>query len=239
MHRTIDPGILYFGTPVVLVSSLNEDGSANLAPMSSAWWLGRRCLLGFGARSKTPQNILRTGECVLNLASPHLVANVDRLALTTASNPMPEHKTKWGYRHEPDKFGAAELTPIASVSVQPPRVLECPVQLEATLQHAHPLCEENGNLRGRLVALEVQIEQIHVEENLLVQGKPDHIDPDKWSPLIMSFQHFYGLGRRLHGSRLASIPESFYRAPSAPPQTTADETGSEEHIVQPLQSTMR
>ncbi len=40
MHRVIDPSILYFGTPVVLVSSLNEDGSPNVAPMSSAWWLG-------------------------------------------------------------------------------------------------------------------------------------------------------------------------------------------------------
>ena len=68
-HTTIDPAILYFGTPVVLVSSTNPDGSANLAPMSSAWWLGRSAMLGFGARSQTPANILRTGECVLNLPS--------------------------------------------------------------------------------------------------------------------------------------------------------------------------
>jgi len=33
MHIQVDPAILYFGTPVVLVSSLNEDGSPNLAPM--------------------------------------------------------------------------------------------------------------------------------------------------------------------------------------------------------------
>jgi hypothetical protein len=53
MHVTADPAILYFGTPVVLVSTTNEDGSANLAPMSSAWWLGWNCVLGFGARSHT------------------------------------------------------------------------------------------------------------------------------------------------------------------------------------------
>ena len=41
-HSVIEPGILYFGAPVVLVSTLNEDGSANLAPMSSAFWLGWR-----------------------------------------------------------------------------------------------------------------------------------------------------------------------------------------------------
>jgi len=77
MHKVIDPAILYFGTPVVLVSTLNEDGSPNLAPMSSAWWLRYSCMLGFDASSKTPANLLRTGECVLNLASADMVDKVD------------------------------------------------------------------------------------------------------------------------------------------------------------------
>ena len=42
MHRTIEPTILYFRTPVALISTLNEDGTPNIAPMSSAWWLGWR-----------------------------------------------------------------------------------------------------------------------------------------------------------------------------------------------------
>lgn len=33
-HIAGEPPILYFGTPVVLISSLSEDGTANLAPMS-------------------------------------------------------------------------------------------------------------------------------------------------------------------------------------------------------------
>ena len=40
MKRVLNPKMLYFGTPVVLVSSLNGDGSTNVAPMSSAWWVG-------------------------------------------------------------------------------------------------------------------------------------------------------------------------------------------------------
>ena len=63
MHVTSEPAILYFGTPVVLVSTFNEDGSANLAPMSSAFWLGWRCMIGLAVRSKTPQNLLRTRQC--------------------------------------------------------------------------------------------------------------------------------------------------------------------------------
>src|SRR3954468_5578922 len=120
MHATIDPAILYFGTPVVLVSSTNPDGSPNVAPMSSAWWLGRSCLLGFGARSHTPANLQRTGECVLNLPSVAQVAAVNRLARTTGSNPVPPHKVAMGYRHAREKFGVAGLTAIAADHVSPP-----------------------------------------------------------------------------------------------------------------------
>ncbi|WP_327640659.1 hypothetical protein OHB24_20390 [Kribbella sp. NBC_00482] len=48
MKRTVEPKVLYFGTPVVLISSLNPDGTTNLAPMSSAWWLGYTAMLGWG-----------------------------------------------------------------------------------------------------------------------------------------------------------------------------------------------
>ncbi|MGU7783248.1 hypothetical protein [Burkholderia sp. PU8-34] len=38
--------------------------------------------------------------------------------------------------------------------------------------------------------------------------------PNKWSPLIMSFQKFYVLAsRQVHASRLAEIPEHLYRSP--------------------------
>ena len=213
MHRTIHPAILYFGTPVVLVSSLNEDGSPNLAPMSSAWWLGMRCLLGFGARSKTPQNIQRTGECVLNLPSAEQAAMVDRMALTTASDPVPEFKRNRGYRHEPDKFGLSGFT--AAESVRAPRARECPVQLEARLKQVHRVGEDAEELRGRLLCLEVQIERVHVEDAIRLEGHANRIDPDRWRPLIMSFQHFYGLGPRLRDSRLATIPEEAYRTASS------------------------
>jgi flavin reductase (DIM6/NTAB) family NADH-FMN oxidoreductase RutF len=218
MHRTVEPAILYFGTPVVLVSSENEDGTTNVAPMSSAWWLGWSCMLGFGARSKTPANILRTGECVLNLASVDQVGAVDRLARTTGSNPVPPHKVAMGYRHEPDKLGAGGLTAVPSEVVRPPRLLECPVQMEATLEGSHAILAGDEARAGKLIALEVRIRRVHVDEGLLMDGHQDRIDPLQWRPLIMSFQQFFGLApQMLHHSRLGEIPESAYRAPAPRP----------------------
>lgn len=214
MHITTEPSILYFGTPVVLISTCNEDGSTNLAPMSSAFWLGWRCMLGLGAASQTARNLQRSGECVLNLPSDAMVSVVDRLALTTGSNPVPAYKAARGYEHVPDKFAHAGLRSVASETVAPPRAHECPVQMEAVVEGVHTLAQDDERLRGHILSFEVRIQRVHLHEDLLVQGKPDHVDPDKWRPLIMSFQKFYGLSaRQVHGSRLASIPEKVYRSP--------------------------
>ena len=213
MHVKSEPGILYFGTPVVLLSTVNEDGSYNLAPMSSAFWLGWRGILGLGAASKTAQNMLRERECVLNLPSVDVVGSVNRLALTTGVDPVPEYKARRGYRFERNKFGVSGLSPVPSETVAPPRVRECPVQLEARVEATHDLAEDDAMQRGRIVTFEVRIVRVHLEESILVDGERDRIDPDKWRPLIMSFQHFYGLGSRVHDSRLATIPESVYRGP--------------------------
>jgi flavin reductase (DIM6/NTAB) family NADH-FMN oxidoreductase RutF len=217
MHRVAEPAILYFGTPVVLVSSLNPDGSPNLAPISSAWWLGWSCLLGFGARSQTPQNLERERECVLNLPSVAEVAAVDRLARLTASDPVPEHKVRMGYRHERAKFAAAGLTADPSDRVRAPRVRECPVQLEAIVKGVHRLEADDPARRGALVGIEVKIVRVHLEESILMEGHDDRVDPEKWRPLLMSFCQFFGLTGKIHRSRLAEIPESAYRPPVARP----------------------
>ncbi len=214
MHVVSEPAILYFGTPVVLISTVNEDGSANLAPMSSAFWLGWRCMIGLAVASKTTQNILRTRECVLNLPSVDLVHAVDRLALTTGSNPVPPYKAARGYRYEADKFGVAGFTPVASETLSPPRVKECPVQLEAVLEATHKIGEEDELVRGRIVTFEMRVQRVHVEKSILMEGEANRIDPDKWRPLIMSFQKFYGLkAQQARESTLSSIQESVYRSP--------------------------
>jgi flavin reductase (DIM6/NTAB) family NADH-FMN oxidoreductase RutF len=212
-HQSIEPSILYLGTPVVLISTCNADGSANIAPMSSAFWLGWRCVLGLDASSKTTENLICTGECVLNLPSVGEVGAVDRLARLTGTNPVPAGKLARGYRHEAKKFEAAGLTPVASEAIAVPRARECPIQMEAVLADRHGLGEDSP-WKGGLCLFEVRILRVHAVPEVLRQGDPNRIDPDKWRPLIMSFQKFYGLASgQVHGSRLGEIPEESYRSP--------------------------
>jgi len=210
MHISSQPSILYFGTPVVLIGTKNDDGTENIAPISSIFWLGWRCVIGISGLSKTTENLLRTGECVLNLPSVNEVAAVNRLAKTTGTNPVPDGKRLKGYRYEQDKFSIAGLTWQDGETVNAPRIKECPVQLEAVVESARSLAENDANQRGKIFTIELRIQKVHLEQSILMDGHPNRVDPDKWRPLIMSFQEFYGLGEKVHSSTLAEIPERLY-----------------------------
>jgi len=176
-------------------------------------------MIGLASTSKTKENLLREQECVLNLPSVAQADAVNRLAKTTGSNPVPASKLARGYRHVKDKLGTAGMTTLPSDLIQAPRVAECPVQMEAVVQAGHP----SGGFEARraygadlekanITAFELKIVRVHVKENLLLAGKANHVDPDKWKPIIMSFAHFYGLAEgQILPSTLAEIPEELYR----------------------------
>ena len=223
----IEPAILYFGTPVVLISTQNEDGRSNLAPMSSAFWLGWRCILGLDASSKTTENLLRTGQCVLNLPSAAQVDAVDRIARSTGSDPVPDAKQMRGYRHERQKWEVSGLTPVPAETVAPPRALECPVQLEAVLAAKNGFMADDPVWKDGIKVFEVRIQRVHVHPALLMDGHDNRIDPDRWHPLIMSFQQFYGLAPgKLRPSRLGQIEEATYRSPDVERARTAGQVTS-------------
>ena len=210
MHKTIEPAILYFGTPVVLISTVNEDGSINLAPSSSIFWLSWSCMIGLDATSKTVENLKRTGECVLNLASDEQVEAVNNIAKTTGSKKLPLHKKVWGYQHEKNKFERAGMTEQPSVDVKPSRAKECPVQLEAKLCSIRSFGKDSDKMPGPCVTIELDVLKVHAHESILVDKEKDYVDPDKWHPLIMSFRKFYSTRKYIHHSTLSEGGENQY-----------------------------
>ena len=191
MHITIEPPILYFGTPVVLISTLNPDGSPNLAPMSSAWALGRHVMLGLGTSSQTFANLEQTRECVLNVPSDDLWAAVERLAPLTGRSPVPNFKLAYGARFERRKFEAAGLHPVNATCVRPPCVSECPLQLEARVRTIHRIGDDDA-----LAGVEAEVVAVHGDEHIVGEDRR-HVIPDRWRPLIYNFRHYYGLGPEL------------------------------------------
>ena len=192
VFRTIEPKILYFGTPVALISSLNENGRTNLAPMSSFWALGWTIMLGLLDETKTAENLERHPECVVNLPAPELWQEVEKLAPLTGKNPVPQIKAQQ-FRFEADKFAAAGLTPLASELVQPARARECPVHLEARVTRLHKMSGDRLQQVGGGVAAEVEVLRVHVANDLILGD--NYIDPQKWSPLLYNFRHYFRLAQ--------------------------------------------
>lgn len=198
MKRTVEPKVLYFGTPVVLISSANPDGTTNLAPMSSAWWLGYTAMLGMGTSAQTVKNLTERPELVLNLVDPAMVAALDRIALLTGSEQMSDAKRARGYRHEPDKFAAGGLTREPSELSGLDSVLESPINLEGRIESITGI----GGPDSHLCALEMKVERVRVREDLLMSNER-YIDPLRWDPLIMKFTEYFAGGAPAYESSLA------------------------------------
>ncbi|MFK4087804.1 flavin reductase family protein [Kribbella sp. NPDC020789] len=198
MKRTVEPKVLYFGTPVVLISTRNPDGTTNLAPMSSAWWLGYHAMLGMGTSAQTVKNLEVRREIALNLVDPAMAPALDRIALLTGSAEMSEAKRARGYRFEPDKFTAAGLTRTTGELTGLDLVEESPITLEGRIEAIHPI----GGPDEHLCALSMKVEQVQVREDLLMSNDR-YIDPLRWDPLIMKFTEYFAGGAPAYESSLA------------------------------------
>lgn len=135
---------------VVLVTTLNEDGTSNIAPKS---WISMMAFeppilaLGCNLEHWTAQNILARGEFVVNVPGVELAASVWKM------DQLPH----------PRPVKAAGLTAIASLKVEPPRIAECKAHLECVLDQ-HLAYENEVILLGRIVTVTVD-KEVHEAED--------------------------------------------------------------------------
>jgi len=102
---------------VTLVTTLNEDGTSNVAPKSCvSLMIFRPLLLAMGCNLThwTARNLRRGLECVVNVPGAGLAAEA------WATSELPHPRT----------IESAGLTPVASRQVKPPGIAECHAHLE-------------------------------------------------------------------------------------------------------------
>ncbi|ASA20401.1 hypothetical protein [Paenibacillus donghaensis] len=86
----------------------------------------------------------------------------------------------------PDKFACAGFTSTPSQLVQPARITECPLQIEAQVKHIR--IPEHA---PHFAIVETQTVRVHVHQELVLGEH--HINPAFWNPLIYNFRHSFGL----------------------------------------------
>jgi flavin reductase (DIM6/NTAB) family NADH-FMN oxidoreductase RutF len=190
-HLTIKPSILYFGTPVVLITTMSPDGSVNISPMSSAWALADRVVLGCTATGQGIKNLRREKQCVLNFPSSSLWRKVESIARATGRREVPPAKAAIGYEYVADKFALASLTPIPSEIVTPPRIAECALQFEAELVEARASNGPDGS--PFMYIAETVVRRVHAHRDVVVPGT-NHVDTEAWDPMLYVFRHYFGTG---------------------------------------------
>ena len=152
--------------PIAWTSTLNEDGSANLAPFSFFTGISSdppTCLICVARKKKQPdgtrppkdtwRNIERTGEFVIHVVSDALG---QKMNLTGRDFP-----------YGTDEIAEVGLSKVACDKVAPPRIAEAPVAMECRLDRII----EIG--RGGTAVIIGEIVLWHVRDELVVEGRLD------------------------------------------------------------------
>jgi len=157
--------------PIAFASTVDKNGSVNLAPFSffNVFGANPPILVFSPSRSgrdnstkNTLDNVLEVPETVINIVNYDMV---QQMSLTSTA-----------YAKDINEFTKAGLTELASETIRPPRVAESPIQLECKVTEVKPLGDQGG--AGNLVICEIL--KIHVKEEVLdAQGAIDPIKLDQ------------------------------------------------------------
>ena len=150
--------------PIAWTATLNEDGSANLAPFSyftAAAADPPMCIICAsrrrnGDKKDTWRNIERTGEFVIHVVSDALG---QKMNLTGRDFP-----------YGTDEIAEVGLTKLACDKVAPPRLAEAPVAMECKLERI----VEGGKTGTAVIIGEILL--WHISDDVLVEGR---IDPHR------------------------------------------------------------
>ena len=144
--------------PIGWISTISEEGITNLAPFSYFNAVGDdpphvMFAAGNGQNSNkdTLNNVLATKQFVVNMVTEDLVEQMN----TTAQG-IPSHESE---------FDLANLTPIPSLKIKPPRVKESPITMECELVHHYTL--EDNKFGGSTILIG-RIVMFHIDENVLL-----------------------------------------------------------------------
>lgn len=157
--------------PIAVVSTLNEDGTNNVAPFSFFTAVSASPMIiafspmiksSTGTMKDTPRNILREKEFVINFVSEPIV---EKINMTSTELPYGE-----------DEFIFAGLTPIASEKIKARRIKESLIHFECIYRDHLSYGDQPGC--GQIITGEVV--KVHIAEEILENGR---IITSKFQPI--------------------------------------------------------
>lgn len=143
--------------PVVLITSKNTDGKMNVF---TAGWVGTACtrppMITVAIRPErlSYEYIKNTGEFVVNLPKAQMTHEVDFCGVRSG--------------RQLDKLKAMGFTTEASLKINVPQIVECPVSLECRVSNIIPL--------GSHDLFIAEVMNVNVEDYLIDKGGKIHLE---------------------------------------------------------------
>ena len=144
--------------PIGWISTCDAEGRLNLAPYSFFNIFNYRPpLVAFSSVGKkdSVRNAEATGEFVYNLATRNLAEQINQTSIEAPPGV--------------NEFELADLTPLASIEVAPPRVAESPVALECKVTQVQQLASLDGTTLNTWMVFG-EVVAVHIDRALLCDG---------------------------------------------------------------------
>lgn len=154
-------------TPALL-STENDDGTFVLVELQIRWELGPVVSLWLPTRGRTAKNLAVRPDVVFNLPPDTTGTEEGTGAMTPSTDtPTPSTDTPWT---EPSEL------------VRPPRLVHCPVQLEARRVGERTVTD------GAWTQIEAQVLRVHADPRWVLPLSDRRIDLGAWHPPIHDFR---------------------------------------------------
>jgi flavin reductase (DIM6/NTAB) family NADH-FMN oxidoreductase RutF len=167
-----------FPSPAGLIVSADEGGKPNIMTAGEIFNIGLKnpCIIGIALRKATYSHglISRTGEFTANLPSRSLLEKVDGIGMVSG-------------RDGRDKFAEFGLSPLPSLSVKPPIVGECPVNLECRVLSI-TVAGDHDLFLGEVLCMRVDAGKVGENQRMLI---------DRMEGFLYAEWEYYGVGEKL------------------------------------------
>ena len=167
-----------------VVSTTNADRSPLLSAIVSVLVRGFRLTIDLPRRSATAKNLMRTGECVINLPDAETTVAIERLAhaVTSINSDVDFNLSQAAVG---GGFARVHMTLVPSEAVSALRALECPIQIEAKVEsNVRVTAHERFEPIDESQTFELHILRVHID--------PPVVDRDvRWRPFMTCLRDAY------------------------------------------------
>jgi flavin reductase (DIM6/NTAB) family NADH-FMN oxidoreductase RutF len=181
--KSAPPSVIYSA----VVSTIDADRSPLLSAVVPVVIYGLRLTLDLPWQSTTANNLMRTGECVINLPGPETIGAIERLAQTVTSI-----NNNFDFRFSRvvacGRLTPAHMTLVPSEAISALRALECPAQLEARIEGGiDTMADERIAPLVKSLTFRLDVLRVHLDTSIVLSG----VQPNIWTPLMACLREAY------------------------------------------------